>query len=115
MNFLTDLARENRKNPTEAEARLWHALRKHTNVHWQRQFTVENRYIADLICRSKRLIIECDGRHHYADTGLERDRQRDEFLKDIGYRVLRFTNQEIMKETGKVVNIINSEISGIKN
>jgi len=106
MNNLVDFARDNRKKPTEAEKHLWYALRKHTNIHWQRQFPIGSKYIADLVCRSKRLIIECDGRQHFTDEGLEYDGRRDDFLKEQGYRILRFKNPEILKETEKVVQII---------
>jgi 5-methyltetrahydrofolate--homocysteine methyltransferase len=114
MKPITTFARINRKTPTDAESRLWSALRKSNLYHWQRQFSIENKYITDSICRSKRLIIECDGKYHNDETSIEYDKQRDEFLTSRGYKVLRFTNQEIMKDTKQVVNEINNELSGNK-
>jgi very-short-patch-repair endonuclease len=114
MRPITTFARINRKGPTDAESRLWSALRKSSPYHWQRQFSIEDKYIADLICRSEQLIIECDGKYHNDEMSIECDKQRDKFLMGLGYKVLRFTNQEIMKETKRVVEEINDELSGNK-
>jgi very-short-patch-repair endonuclease len=98
MSNLTNLARANRKNPTPAESKLYYALRELKIGHWSRQFPIGNKYIADIICRSKRLIIECDGGQHYTKDGLESDNVRTEFLRQQGYTVLHFGNDEILKK-----------------
>lgn len=110
MSKLTNLARNNRKNPTDAERKLYYALRELNIGHFQRQFPIGDKYIADFIWRARRLIIECDGGQHYTESGLESDTQRTEFLQTQGYKILRFGNDEIMKNINGVLYEICREV-----
>jgi very-short-patch-repair endonuclease len=66
------------------------------------------KYIVDLYCPKAKLVIEVDGDSHYQKDGQGRDNQRDEYLRNLGLRVLRFTNEEIMENiNGVVEEIIN--------
>jgi len=64
------------------------------------------KYIVDFMCRQKKLIIEIDGIQHSSIKGLERDRQRDEYLSSEEYHVLRFNNSEISTNIDGVVDVI---------
>ncbi len=110
MSKLTELARTNRKNPTDAERNLFYALRELKVAHFQRQFPIGDRYIADIICRKHRLVIECDGGQHYTESGMESDAARTEFLQRLGYKVLRFDNEDILKNINWVLFEICSQI-----
>ena len=84
------LAKRMRRTPTVQEAQLWHALRdrKLGGFKFRRQTPI-GRYVADFVCLERRLIVEADGPFHFDDG------ERDAWLRANGYRVLRFTNQEI--------------------
>jgi very-short-patch-repair endonuclease len=90
-------AKELRKNMTPAEEMLWKALRKHRQdgFYFRRQHPVE-RFILDFCCTAKKLCIEVDGRVH--DEQPERDAERTAYLEACGYRVLRFTNDEVLNQ-----------------
>ncbi len=60
-------------------------------------------YIVDFYCASARLVIELDGASHESDTGIGYDEARDSYLRSFGHRILRFTNQQIMKNLTEVL------------
>ncbi|WP_089726760.1 endonuclease domain-containing protein [Candidatus Thiosymbion oneisti] len=95
MSDLTKLAKNLRKNSTDAERMLWTHLRAHRfhGLKFRRQQPV-GRYIVDFICFQKDLIIELDGGQH-AERKVA-DRQREAFLKARGFRILRIWNNELM-------------------
>ena len=97
-------ARELRRNMTDAERRLWGALRAQRFAGWKfRRQEPLGAYIADFICHDARLVIEIDGSQH-AQSG--RDVQRDLWFADQGYRVLRFWNNEVLAEFDAVLEKI---------
>ena len=98
-------AEELRRDQTDAEAKLWSRLRAHRmdGVHFRRQYAVGN-YIVDFCAPRRKLIIEVDGSQHIDQR--EYDAERTEFLELIGYRVLRFRNNEIMNNIDAVVGMI---------
>ncbi len=97
--------RKLRKNTTETEKYLWHHLRARRLNHYKfrRQYLIYP-YVVDFICLSHKLIVECDGSQHQAQE--EYDQKRTNFLTTQGYRVMRFWNNEIFRETSLVLNII---------
>jgi very-short-patch-repair endonuclease len=99
-----DRARELRKFSTEAEARLWAALRSRRlgGVKFRRQFPLGS-FIADFASTRHRLVIEADGGQH-ADS--EADRQRTRWLEAHGWRVLRFWNNDILANLDGVLATI---------
>ncbi len=108
MRKLTERARQLRKNMTDAERRLWSKLRgKQLGFKFKRQVPIGN-YIVDFICPSKKLIIEVDGSQHINN---EYDRKRDEYLKSRGYTVLRFWDNEVLKESEAVLQRIWYELN----
>lgn len=85
-----------RNNLTPAEATLWKAIQRSQldGRKFRRQHSVGN-YILDFYCPNEKLAIELDGQQHYTASGRERDNIRDEFLKTINIKVLRFENKEV--------------------
>ena len=61
-----------------------------------RQRTIGN-YIVDFYCPKARLVIEIDGGQHYFVVGVEADRLRDIYITNLGLRVLRFTNMDVLQ------------------
>ncbi len=105
-NTLADLqgrARSMRNNPTEPEKRLWRNLSNGQlgGFKFRRQQVI-GYYIADLLCASERLIVEVDGRTHDS----ERDFARDCALSTLGYRTLRVTNDDVLRNMAGVLQMI---------
>jgi primosomal protein N' (replication factor Y) len=98
---LIGFARDNRQSPTDAEHLLWYHLRyKSLGVKFRRQHPI-GPYIADFACLSRRLVIEIDGSQH-RDSSY--DRQRDLFMRDQGWIVLRFWAWEVVRNIEGVLN-----------
>ena len=91
--FLTR-SRSLRKNQTPWEAKLWYYLRANRfyGLPFKRQVQIGN-YIVDFSCKSKMVIVESDGSQHYEQA--EYDKKKDDFLRNLGYIVLRFWNNDI--------------------
>ncbi len=90
-----------RKNTTQAEAELWKYLRrKQMGVKFRRQHALGN-YIVDFCCIEKKLIIELDGSQHLDLQ--EYDEARTTYLESLGYRVLRFWNNQVTNDINGVV------------
>jgi len=92
---------------TEAERLLWQKIREKQLRGYQlyRQKTIGN-YIVDFCCPKAKLVIELDGGQHYSPEGKKKDRMRDGYMKDIGLRVLRFSDKEIFENTQGVLERI---------
>jgi very-short-patch-repair endonuclease len=101
------LARKLRRDSTDAERTLWKYLRAHrmAGYKFRRQYVIEP-YIVDIICLEKRLIIEADGGQHLEQESY--DRTRTEYLELLDYRVLRFWNHDILRDTQVVLETIRS-------
>jgi len=109
------LARKLRKNPTEPEKKLWFAclrqLKQLKGVKVYRQRPMLN-YIVDFELRSAKLVIEIDGDSHYLEEASRaKDAQRDAALAQYGYKVVRFTNEQVMKEAEQVCEVIHRLIA----
>jgi very-short-patch-repair endonuclease len=103
-------ARTLRKQMTDAERRLWRHLRNRELGGWKfrRQYPV-GPFIVDFICLEKNVVIEVDGGQH--DENKELDLQRSAYLNRMGYRVLRFWNNEVLQETEAVLSSIFAKLS----
>lgn len=104
---LKQVSRELRNNMTEAEKLLWSKLRNKQilGLQFYRQKPILN-YIVDFYCPAANLVIECDGSQHFTEDGLETDRIRDEALAQLGLKVLRFDNGQVMGRIDDVVETI---------
>lgn len=90
-------ARALRKNSTDAERILWAELRDHRlgGRSFRRQVPLGN-YIADFVCHDAKLAIELDGGQHYSDDSEKADAARSARIEAKGFRILRFSNHDVM-------------------
>jgi very-short-patch-repair endonuclease len=104
---LKNLARELRKNMTDAERRLWSRIRRKQlkNYQFYRQKNIGN-YIVDFYCPAAKLIVEVDGGHHYSSENIQKDELRDNYLNNLGFTVLRFSDRDIFKNIDGVLQEI---------
>jgi very-short-patch-repair endonuclease len=95
--------RELRRDGTDAEKRLWLRLRnRQLGLKFRRQSPMGS-YFTDFCCKEAQLIIELDGDQHASEQGLDHDAKRTAFLIQRGYRVVRFSNYEVLQEIEAVV------------
>lgn len=105
-----ELAKEMRKNHTEAEGLLWEELRNNKiGVKFRRQHPVDA-YITDFIALHEKLIVEVDGGYHENDEQKQYDENRANVLKEIGFNIIRFNNDEVINNINKVVKRIKEEL-----
>lgn len=114
--LLKTFVKEHRSNPTQAEIVLWESLRgnKLDNYKFRRQHIIDS-YIADFICLAKKLIIEVDGLIHQLPENIISDKERTEVLNKLGFEVIRFTNDEVLYQTEKVLSQITEKLSLIES
>jgi very-short-patch-repair endonuclease len=100
-------ARQLRKIMGPLEAKLWNALRQLRALghHFRRQVPI-GRYYADFCCHRRCLIVEVDGDSHGNERAIAHDAARDAFLRREGYRVLRVTNLDVMRNLDGVMTEI---------
>ena len=112
MENKTILARNLRKNSTIQERRLWNLLknRQFHNLKFKRQQPIGD-YIVDFICKEAKIIIEIDGGQHNEPANIEYDKIRTEYLNTLGYKVIRFWNNEIYENIEGVVLRLGEEIN----
>ncbi len=101
-------AKELRTNQTDAEKKLWYYLRarRFNGLKFYRQFVISP-YIVDFVCRDQKLIIELDGSQHLDNKAS--DQLRTSRLELQGYKVLRFWNDQVLRQTSAVLESINNE------
>jgi len=106
-NLLKENAKNHRKFPTEAESALWENLRgkKLGDFKFRREHIIDD-IIVDFVCLSKKLVIEVDGAYHNEPSAIELDKLKTEILEKYGYKVIRFTNEEVLVETDSVLKQI---------
>lgn len=106
--LLKAFARENRKNATLAENVLWEYLRNgELGEKFLRQHIIGD-YIVDFVSRHDGLVIELDGGYHSEPRQQEEDKLREEVLEQMGYHVIRFTNEEVLCDIENVLNQIEN-------
>jgi very-short-patch-repair endonuclease len=90
----TSKARELRRNATDAEMKLWFAVRDRrlAGFKFVRQKSI-GPYVVDFLCRDRSLIVEVDGGQHAESKS---DQVRDAYLASEGYRILRFWNSDVL-------------------
>lgn len=104
--LLKEYAKELRRKPTEAERALWQMLKgKSLGVSVKRQYVILD-FIADFYIPEQQLIIEVDGGYHNSPDQITLDESREKRLRNVGYNILRFTNEEVLADTERVVKDI---------
>lgn len=112
--LLKEFAKENKKFPTEAETILWSQIKgKQLDVKFNRQHVIGD-YIVDFVAIKQRLIIEVDGGYHSELSQFEKDEFRTEKLSNMGFEVIRFSNEEIICNIDSVLNKLQTIISNKK-
>lgn len=104
---LIEFARKLRQDATDPEALMWACLRarRMNKRKFRRQHPVKP-YVLDFYCADLRLAIELDGGQHNSAEGKRRDTAREAFLRAHDIETLRFTNDEVMRHTDSVMNVI---------
>ena len=107
-------ARALRKTISDAERRLWSALRGRQlhGLRFRRQHPI-GPYIADFICLEKRLVVEVDGSQHAEPAQIAHDTRRTNWLQREGYRVLRVWTNEVFENLDGVAKTILVEADGM--
>ena len=103
-------ARQLRNSATPAERKLWQQLRASQldGIKFCRQIAI-GPFIADVVCRTRRLVIELDGSHH----GNAPDLARQQFIELQGYKVLRFWNAQVLQDIDMVLRVISEAVADI--
>jgi very-short-patch-repair endonuclease len=96
-----------RNKSTYAEVFFWQQVksRQLEGKKFRRQTSVGN-YIVDFYCPEERLIVELDGEVHFDEEAIKYDKKRTEYLKSVGLTVIRFENQDVLKNTEYVLSKI---------
>jgi very-short-patch-repair endonuclease len=104
-------ARALRRNSTDAERLLWAELRHHrlNGASFRRQVPIAS-YIADFVCHAARLAVELDGGQHFSDGQEAADARRSAAIEAKGFRVLRFSNHDVVTNRAGVLETIASAI-----
>ncbi|MBI3283474.1 MAG: endonuclease domain-containing protein [Burkholderiales bacterium] len=106
-------AKSLRKNMTDAERKLWQGLRgEQLGVKFRRQHPYGN-FILDFVCMDARLIVEVDGSQHVGDARY--DEHRTQKLRQAGFEVLRFWNNQVLEETDAVLEAIWNHLNQVEH
>ena len=108
---LKDLSRENRKEKTPAEDKLWQRLRNNQLGSKVRRQHVIDGFIIDFAFLNEKLLIEVDGDYHNDPEQKKYDDSRSEFLQSLGYRILRIANDEVKNQLQGVIERIKTEVA----
>ena len=105
---LKEYSRKLCRNMTDAEKLLWSKLRGRQvkGLQFNRQKPIGN-YIVDFYCRKAKLVIEVDGSQHYQKDGKEKDKVRDAYMSQLGLRVLRFSDRDVLVNIDGVFEVIS--------
>ena len=108
--ILESRRRDLRVKQTEAEKILWQKLRNRQidGFKFFRQYSI-GKYIADFYCSELRLVIELDGSHHYEENVFEYDKIREEFMKSLDIKTIRFSNLDVFKRVDEVMERVYFE------
>ncbi|OGH79143.1 MAG: hypothetical protein A2469_03670 [Candidatus Magasanikbacteria bacterium RIFOXYC2_FULL_40_16] len=104
-----------RKNQTKAERELWLKIRSKQllGCKFRRQYNIDY-YIVDFYCHELKLIIELDGYIHGEEENIKRDLKREDYLKDKGYNIIRYRNEQIKYDIDAVLQDMMNHINQIK-
>ena len=109
--LLKNFAQTNKQFPTDAEKLLWEHIRaKQLSVKFNRQHIIGD-YIVDFVCIEKKLVIEVDGGYHSEYEQIEKDEFRTQQLRDWGFSVIRFKNEDVLGDISCVLNKIKNNLN----
>ena len=110
------IARKLRSEQTSAERRFWLVIQsfREEGWHFRRQSPV-GPYVVDFVCKRAHLIFEIDGDSHHADGAVAADATRTAYLESRGYRVVRFTNLEVLSNSEGVWSEVSAYLGASKS
>jgi very-short-patch-repair endonuclease len=108
--YLRNPARDLRRNLTDSERVLWARLRAKQilGVQFYRQKPL-GQHIVDFFAPRVKLVVEVDGSQHLEEEHLQEDKHRDQYLFELGLKVLRFDSRVVLTETDAVMEVIYKE------
>ena len=109
-NLLKGFATENKQKATDAEIALWNNLRNDQLGYKFRRQHIIDKYIVDFVCLEKQLVIEVDGAYHSETLQIEYDKSRESALNELGFKVLRFTNEDVISNLDSTIDKIKEVI-----
>ena len=109
--LLKENARSNRKNMTEAESVFWSLVKGGALGQRCLKQHIIGDYIVDFLFRKSKVIVEIDGGYHLREEQQTSDAQRTEWLESRGYKVIRFTNEQVLFNTNKVIELLKVSLS----
>ncbi len=113
-HLLFERAKDLRKKMTHAETVLWMHLKLGIKgLKFRRQHPV-GIYIVDFYCHKLKLIVEADGKIHEKNEVKEFDKQREDTLQNMGYLIIRFTNEEIINKIETVLAAIELKVEELQ-
>ncbi len=108
-------ARELRKNPTKAEMILWQYLRKHQmGQRFRRQHPIWL-FVADFYCHRLMFIIEVDGGVHEEEKTQILDKEKSEYIENLGIHILRVSNEQVLFDIDNTLSKIAATINQLKS
>jgi very-short-patch-repair endonuclease len=121
-SLLKEYAKKHRSQPTQAEEAMWELLKAKQleGFKFRRQHIID-KFIADFVCLKRRLVIEIDGLIHNSPHHQISDEQRTERLNEIGFKLIRFTNEQVLNNKDATIQSIltalksQPEINDISN
>jgi len=115
-NAVYVFAKKMRHNPTEAEKLMWSALRgkRICGERFHRQKPMGNR-IPDFVCTKKRIVVEIDGRQQQWPDILLADKEREREFANVGYKTIRFTNEEVLNDIDSVLEKLRALVESTED
>ncbi len=106
-----EFAKRNRKNLTEAEEKVWQLVRNRNieDSKFRRQHPIAG-FIPDFVCLEKKLIVEIDGGYHNEAEQIIYNEARENWLKEFGFDIIRFTNEQVLENISFVKNAISQKL-----
>jgi very-short-patch-repair endonuclease len=108
-----DLRRQLRRNQSSVERLLWSKLRNRQllGYKFRRQYGI-GPFVVDCCCPEEKLVVEEDGDSHYeSEAVILKDQDRQRYIEDLGFTVLRFTNKDITENIEGVLEIIAKQLT----
>lgn len=111
--LMKELQKDRKKFTTEAEQILWNELKtKKLDFKFRRQHIIDE-FIVDFVCLSKRLVVEVDGKYHLLQEQKKADELRTHILEELSFKVIRFTNEEVIGNIESVLEQISKELKSL--
>jgi len=109
--LLKQNAKDNRHDQTEAESAFWQLAKGSGFGEKCRRQYIIGQYLVDFFFRKSMLIVELDGGYHFTEEQQKEDAIRQDWLEHMGYRIIRFKNEEVLFDTDKVIEIVKQNIN----